>query len=253
MGEHVLHTVYWDEFCVDTYLYGSDIRFYGDKSVYFENLMMPSGMTIKKWMSSTSYQRNRIEPSLPLLAAGRKYALRSYFHEEPSGSVFIRFDFYNQQNRKIGTHIMDEKWGFFTCPLNTYSYTVELVQGGAERVHFYRLDLFPASDKLFYEITNPVEGQAILNFLIPKAQGHSVAVFDEDIPGGLQDYIVLSPFMSKLTAESFDSVMKSISPMDCYDGLCVYLQDEKRYNAVISRGWATENRQFRLWKAAEDE
>ena len=46
MSEHVLHTVYWDDLCADAYMYGSDIRFYDDRSVYFENLMMPSGMTI---------------------------------------------------------------------------------------------------------------------------------------------------------------------------------------------------------------
>lgn len=253
MSEHVLHTVYWDDLCADAYMYGSDIRFYDDRSVYFENLMMPSGMTIKKWMSSTVYQAHRIEPSLPMLTPGKEYILRAFYDEEPSETVFLRFDFFNQQKKKTGTYIMDGRRGTFICPERTYSYTAELVQGGSDRIRFYRFEIFTASDTLFEQITEPYDGEKILNFLVPSITGHSVSVFDEEIPKGMTDYVVLSPFLQPFTAEELDSVMKQTAPVDGYDGLCVYMQDESLYKDVISRGWQTKTRQFRLWKAAEDE
>ncbi len=253
MGEHVLHTVYWDDPGTDVYLYGSDIRFYKDRSVYFESLMMPAGMTIKKWMSSANYQRDRVEPSLPMLIPGREYVLRAFYYDEPAGSVFMRLDFYDQQQKKTGTFLPDKKQSTFQCPENTYSYTAELVQGGAERVHFYRFEIFPEADKLFYQITNPVDGRAILNLLVPSANGRSAAVFDEDIPKGLTDYMVLSPFGSDLTPKTLDAIMKRSAPPDSYDGLCVWFQDELRYQNMIRKGAQTPKQQFRLWKAAEDE
>ena len=253
MSEHVLHTVYWDNQFSGVYMYGSDIRFLEDRSVCFENLMMPAGMVIKEWKSSTVYQADRIEPSLPLLTPGNEYAVRSFYKEEPSGSVFLRFDFYDQQKKKAGTYILDGKMGFFTCPESTYSYTVQLVQGGSDRVHFYRFEIFPSSDKLFYQIMLPKDGEDILSFLIPDMQGRSISIFDEDLPKGITDYMILSPYMSRLTATGFDSILERIAPMDCYDGLCIYLQDKMRYISAIQNGWQTNKRQFRLWKVTEDE
>lgn len=253
MGEHVLHTVFWDDLCSDVYLYGSDVRFNKDGSVYFESLMMPSGMTVKKWKSSSHFQSDRIEPSLPMLIPGKNYMLRAVYDEMPAGSIFMRLDFFDQQNEKNGTFIMEEKCGSFQCPENTYSYTAELVQGGAERVRFDHFELFPESDKLFYQIMDPAEGEPFLNFLIPERTGRSAAVFDEDIPKGLTDYIVLSPFGTKFTGETLDLIMKEIAPPDDYDGLRVYLQDKNLYKYLIRTGWQTQKRHLRLWKAAEDE
>ena len=42
MSEHVLHMVFWENYGSGVYLYGSDLRLNKDKSVQFENLMMPS-------------------------------------------------------------------------------------------------------------------------------------------------------------------------------------------------------------------
>ena len=121
MGEHVLHTVFWDDLCYNVYLYGSDVRFYKDRSVYFESRMMPSGMTIKKWLSSAGYQMNRIEPSLPVLIPGEKYILRACYDEKPAGSIFMKLDFFDQQKKKTGTFIMNGKRKSFQCPKKTWS------------------------------------------------------------------------------------------------------------------------------------
>lgn len=248
MSEHVLYAVYWDNQGKDTYLYGSDIRFMPDRSVLFENLMMPAGMSIREWSSRTNFQADRVEPALPMLEPEREYFVRAYFDAEPSDGVTLKFDFYDQQREKKGTHIMTGKTDSFTCPADTYYYTAALVQEGAERIRFYRFEIFPAEDTLFYEICDTVDGKEDLTLFVPSAKYSSVCVFDEELPAGITDYMVLSPYSTELDNEDFGGVLNMLLSLDVYDRLFVYMQDEKRLQAALERGLQTDRKQFRLWR-----
>lgn len=253
MGEHVLHALFWEDQGADAYLYGSDLRFLNDRAVYFENLMMPSGMSIKKWRSATVYQFHRIEPSLPLLTPGREYRIRAFYEEEPEGSVFLRLDFFTRQKKRTGSFILEGKEGTFTCPEGTYSYTADLVQGGSDLVRFYRLEIFPEEDRLFYQITDPADGEAVLSFLIPRRQGACAAVFDEDMPEGITDYMVLSPFTRLFTREKLEALAKRLAPPDAYDGIRVFAQDKDLYEELAGKGTWSPGLDLFLWKDKDDE
>lgn len=248
MSEHVLYAIYWDDQGKDTYLYGSDIRFMPDRSVLFENLMMPAGMSVREWKSITNFQGDRIEPALPMLEPEKEYFVRAYYDAEPADGVTLKFDFYDQKREKKGTHIMTGKTDSFVCPADTYSYTAALVQEGAERIRFYRFEIFAAADTLFYEICDTVDGREDLALFVPSATSRSVSVFDEDLPKGITDYMVLSPYSTELDTEDFGGVLNMLLSLGVYDRLFVYMQDEGRLQAALERGLQTVRKQFRLWR-----
>ena len=248
MSEHVLHMVFWENYGSGVYLYGSDLRLNKDKSVQFENLMMPSGKAINVWRSSTNFQMDRYEPLLPLLFPGREYIIRTALEDDPPGSVFMRLDFFDQQKEKIETCIFDQKEGKFTFPPKAYSYKAELVQGGSDRLHFYMFEIFEKKDRLFYEVMNPTEDARTLNLFLPKMAGHALSLFDEDLPGGITDYMVLSPYMSMASGEFFHAKLECLLQEQTYDQIRVHWQDEKALRQAEKRINVAANMNFVLWE-----
>ena len=248
MSEHVLHMVFWENYGSGVYLYGSDLRLNKDKSVQFENLMMPSGKAINVWRSSTNFQMDRYEPLLPLLFPGREYIIRTALEDDPPGSVFMRLDFFDQQKEKIETRIFDQKDGEFIFPSKAYSYKAELVQGGSDRLHFYMFEIFEKKDRLFYEVMNPTEGARTLNLFLPKMAGHALSIFDEDLPDGITDYMVLSPYMSMASGEFFHAMLECLLQEQTYDQIQVHWQDEKALRQAEKRINVAANMNFVLWE-----
>ena len=58
--------IHWGE-VGGTYMYGSTVSYYPDKSVRLYNPLLASGEVLKTWFSSVNYQSARIQPQLPLL------------------------------------------------------------------------------------------------------------------------------------------------------------------------------------------
>lgn len=240
--------VFWENYGSGVYLYGSDLRLNKDKSVQFENLMMPSGKAINVWRSSTNFQMDRYEPLLPLLFPGREYIIRTALEDDPPGSVFMRLDFFDQQKEKIETRIFDQKDGEFIFPSKAYSYKAELVQGGSDCLHFYMFEIFEKKDRLFYEVMNPTEGARTLNLFLPKMAGHALSIFDEDLPDGITDYMVLSPYMSMASGEFFHAMLECLLQEQTYDQIRVHWQDEKALRQAEKRINVAANMKFVLWE-----
>ncbi|MBP3880083.1 MAG: accessory Sec system protein Asp3 [Lachnospiraceae bacterium] len=248
MSEHVLHTIFWENAGLGAYLYGSDLRLNRDKSVQFENLMMPSGKAINTWRSAANFLMDRCEPQLPLLFGGREYIIRTFLTDDPPGTVLMRLDFFNQQKEKIGTRMFDQKEGEFTFPAEAYSYQAGLVQGGSDRLHFYMFELFSKEDRLFREVMCPTEDGKTLNLFLPKMAGHALTIFDEDIPDGVTDYMVLSPYLSIASAEFFQSVLGQILPEKTYEEIRIHWQDEEALRQAEKRAEPAGNLRFVRWE-----
>ena len=75
-------SIHWGE-VGGTYMYGSNVFYYPDKSVRLYNPLLPSGEVLKTWFSSVNYQGARTQPQLPLLKRNHQYHLAMRFDCQP--------------------------------------------------------------------------------------------------------------------------------------------------------------------------
>lgn len=136
--------IYWNEYASDTYLYGSTIKFHSRDDVEFENSLMPPGTVIKCWYSKTNYQRQRLEPVLPIIDGEGSYRVMLLVEGEDeatdlSARVLLRFVFLDRYEQEVGDLLIRNKVASFQCPLATYSYRIELINAGTTHFHFHSM------------------------------------------------------------------------------------------------------------------
>ena len=130
-------TVYWNEYSSDTYLYGSEIEFHKKDDVEFRNLLMPPGTVIKQWYSKTNFQAQRIEPSLPIIDGEGEYKITINIDTPEGENCLARLVFYDRYEVEAGSLTLRDKETVFRCPLKTYSYRLQLINGGGTNFHFH--------------------------------------------------------------------------------------------------------------------
>ena len=139
-------TVYWNEYCADTYLYGSQISYHKKDDVEYKNLLMPPGTIIKKWYSKTNFQMQKIEPALPMIDGESEYQLIINIDCEEGENCLVRLVFYDRYEVEAGSITCREKIMNFKCPLKTYSYQMHLINGGVSEFHFHSIVIREISD-----------------------------------------------------------------------------------------------------------
>lgn len=139
-------TVYWNEYSSDTYLYGSKITMQGKADVLFENPMMAPGTVIKTWYSKTNYQRQRIEPSLPIIDGETEYEISVNMDYPQGGRCMLRLEFFDKYEEKAGFFLVRGQTARFRCPLKTYSYQMQLVNTGASVFRFHSVTIREVMD-----------------------------------------------------------------------------------------------------------
>lgn len=131
--------IYWNEYTSDTYLYGSEISYHRKKKVEFNNNLMPPGTIIKQWYSKTNYQAQRIEPALPMIDGESEYQLIVNISCIEEEKWLIRLVFYDRYDLEAGSIIIKDRVTNFRCPLKTYSYTLQLINGGMTHFYFHSI------------------------------------------------------------------------------------------------------------------
>ncbi|MDU6318141.1 MAG: accessory Sec system protein Asp3 [Streptococcus mitis] len=126
----------WDE-VGGTYMYGSTVSYYPDKSVRLYNPLLPSGEILKTWFSSINYQASRTQPSLPLLKRKQDYQLCMNYECHPTNGVYTKIAFFDRYGDVIEEKIEKMKVFDFTYPDDTYTYQVSLLSAGFESLDFY--------------------------------------------------------------------------------------------------------------------
>ena len=139
--------IFWTDFVSDTYLYGSEIRFVNKNNVEFQNRLMPPGTIIKEWYSKTNYQAKRIEPALPIIDGESKYRIKINLDTPDDGTCLVRLVFYDRYEREAGDITIRDKEQDFTCPLKTYSYRLQLVNGGMTKLIFHSIIIEEIEDE----------------------------------------------------------------------------------------------------------
>ncbi len=133
--------IYWEDHTADTYLYGSRIQFLERDEVTFENHLMPPGTIIKEWFSKTNYSINKIEPTLPIIDGESTYRIRVNIDQGPVGKCMVRLVFYDKYENEAESLTLREDVTTFRCPLKTYSYRVQLVNGGTDSFCFHSIEI----------------------------------------------------------------------------------------------------------------
>lgn len=143
----------------ESYGYGSDIEFMLDLSVRYKNRLMPPGTVIHRWFARTNYQANRVEPSLPLIDGESAYLVKLNidYNSDDSESLILRIIFYDRYDNEIKSTIVRDKKAYFLPPITTYSYTIELINGGNADFTFKSLVLKEVSKEEFNEDQKRIE------------------------------------------------------------------------------------------------
>jgi len=129
--------VYWSEYSSDTYLYGSQIVFNQKDDVDFKNLLMPPGTIIKQWYSKTNFQLQRIEPALPIIDGETEYQIILNIDVADNENCLARLVFYDRYGLEAANITLRDKVTNFRCPLKTYSYRLQLINGGVTKLKFH--------------------------------------------------------------------------------------------------------------------
>ena len=132
-------TIFWNEYASDTYLYGSQVIFHKKDDVEFRNPLMPPGTIIKQWYSKTNFQMQRMEPSLPIIDGEGEYQIILNIDTEENENCLARLVFYDKYEVEAGSITLRDKVTNFRCPLKTYSYRLQLINGGVKKLHFHSI------------------------------------------------------------------------------------------------------------------
>ena len=140
-------TIYWNEYSSDTYLYGSEISFHKKDDVEFRNLLMPPGTVIKEWYSKTNFQMQKIEPALPMIDGESAYRIHINMDVPAHESCLVRLVFYDRYEIEAGSLTIRDTVTDFRCPLKTYSYRMQLINGGITQFHFHSIMIQEIDDE----------------------------------------------------------------------------------------------------------
>lgn len=134
-------TVYWNEYSSNTYLYGSEISYHAKDDVEFKNELMAPGTVIKNWFSKTNYQMQRIEPALPMIDGEGRYRLKVHIDCSAGETWLVQLVFYDKYEAEAGCISVRDEVSYFQCPLRTYSYRIQLMNGGMTQFHFHEIEI----------------------------------------------------------------------------------------------------------------
>ena len=151
--------IYWKEFMSDSYGYGSEIYFNNDKSVRYENRLMPPGTVVHRWYSKTNFQSQRTEPTLPLIDGESAYhiTLNIDYNSAESEALMLRIIFYDRYDNEAKSTIVRNNKAYFLPPITTYSYSIELINGGNANFTFKSIVIKEISREEFDEDQKRIE------------------------------------------------------------------------------------------------
>lgn len=134
------HHIKWPNLTQTAYTYGSYIKFCDDQ-VLFDNPQMPPSFVIASWQSVVNFQSERRQLNLPLLKKGETYHLSLDAEVIPSNSLYVKISYFSRYNEQLFFEIIKGSQGEFTYPIEAFSYTIELINAGCERLLFRHLTL----------------------------------------------------------------------------------------------------------------
>ncbi|MCR5106650.1 MAG: accessory Sec system protein Asp3 [Lachnospiraceae bacterium] len=137
--------IYWNEYSAETYLYGAEVTIHNKEDVEYRNILMPPGTVIKQWFSATNYQMQKIEPALPIIDGESKYHI--ILNIDGVEEAIVRLVFLDRYGQEAGITIVRGNEMDFKCPLKTYSYKMQLINGGGSYFRFHYITIQEITDE----------------------------------------------------------------------------------------------------------
>ncbi len=172
------------------YLYGTKLKIDKNKTVLLENPLVPAGTCLMQWASHVNYQDVRKEPDLPVLETGREYVFKALTEAKPEDGILFRLDFYDRQQELISHSIFRGKEERLILPEDTYSYTLQMIQTGADSVSFHHIEIYP-SDCPIYQLIQKNEEEPYLHVLFLEPTGNSAVFPDEKCMERIKNLLVI--------------------------------------------------------------
>ena len=104
-------------------------------------MLMPPGTVIKEWFSKVNFQAKRIEPALPIIDGESTYSVNIDIDTPSVNGYIIRFVFYDKYEMEVGSYTISDNEATFKCPLKTYSYKMQLINGGLHEFTFHSIEI----------------------------------------------------------------------------------------------------------------
>lgn len=83
----------------------------------------------------------RIEPALPMIDGESRYRVTVHIDCPEDETWLIRLIFCDKYDAVAGSVAIRDEVSYFQCPLRTYSYRMELMNGGMTRFHFHYVEI----------------------------------------------------------------------------------------------------------------
>ena len=109
--------------------------------------MMAPGTVIKQWHSKTNFQMQKIEPALPMIDGESAYRIHINMDVPEHESCLVRLVFYDRYEIEAGSLTIRDPVTDFRCPLKTYSYRMQLINGGITQFHFHSIMIQEIDDE----------------------------------------------------------------------------------------------------------
>ena len=104
-------------------------------------MLMAPGTVIKQWYSKTYYQMQRIEPALPMIDGEGRYRITVHIDCPEDETWLIQLIFCDRYDAEAGRISIRDEISYFQCPLKTYSYRMQLMNGGMTRFRFHDIEI----------------------------------------------------------------------------------------------------------------
>lgn len=149
----IIAQIYWNHM-PNTYLIGTKFTKHKDRSVDFQNPLIPFGRSLMKWESNVSYQAVKVTPDLPLLLNGKSYHISLKLKSFPEDSLLFRLTFFDLQGQEIKILNFSKREADFTFPVEAATYTFDIINAGCQKLHFQRLQIGPSNldEKAFGDV-----------------------------------------------------------------------------------------------------
>lgn len=136
MKHDFIHHLFWNSDSSIQYLHGSKVAIWPDKSVLFENSLLPSGTTILEWGVQQAGEEGILSP-LPILDRETPYLVSAHFSSIPAQTAYLKLECYDKFDQQLSYQIIrSEETQSIVLPAKTDYYHFKLISSGCATIQF---------------------------------------------------------------------------------------------------------------------